>query len=237
MVDTTQKPYYCYNDAIDLLLKPIQSLADVRLLGFGRVFPNRERFMICYEKEWSIDFYNRKLYRYGLYEKPIHELVSAFNMWDHLPYSPPEIYIHTRKTFDIAHGLTIVQQHGDYCDNFVFASRPGNNQINNFYLNQKDLFTEFTKVFYETMVKEIVDLENHKIIMPNMINLNPNPISILSPRQRECALLLAAGDQTKEIARKLVVSPRTVEYHLDALREKFQVNNRIQLVYSLKNLL
>lgn len=238
MVDTTQKPYYIYNEAIDQLMKPIQSLATVRCLGFGRVFPNRERFMIVYEKEWSVDFYNRQLYRYGLYEKPLHELVSGFNMWDHLPYAPPEIYVHTRKTFKIAHGLTILQQHGDYCDSFVFATHPGHNQINNFYLNQKELFTAFIKNFYTQLAKPLVELENHKIIMPDMKSaMTSNPYAFFSPRQKECALLLTCGLSTKSIAQKLLLSPRTVEYHIDSLREKLQVKNRSELIYTISKIL
>ncbi len=236
MLDITQKPYHCYNEEIKQLSIGIQSQADVRFIGFSRVHPNRERFMICSEKDWNLDLYNRKLYRYGLYEKPIHELVSGFNMWDHLPYAPPEVYGHAR-SFGIAHGLTILQQHGDYCDSFVFATRPGNSLINNFYLNQKELLLDFIKDFYNQMAILIIDLENHKITMPNNPIKQSNPVLTLTVRQRECALLLAQGSKTKEIAKKLLLSPRTVESHIDTLREKFQVKNRPELIYAISKIL
>lgn len=231
MVDITQKPYFSYNQAIEQLMQPIQSQADVRFLGHARMFENRDRFQICSHKVWSVDFYTRELYRYGLYEKPIHELPSGFNMWDHLPYAPPEIYVHTRKTFGIAHGLTIVKNHGEYVDSFVFATTPGNNQINNFYLNQKERFESFVENFSCKLAKTLEDLKSHTFSIPSNIQFRANPISLLSPRQKECAILLTQGSKTKEIAQKLSLSPRTVEYHIDAVREKFQAKNRPELIY------
>lgn len=236
MVDITQKPYHSYNEAIEQLSTDIQSNADVRFIGYNRAFPNRERFMICTEKDWNIDFYTaRQLYRYGVYEKPIHELVSGFNMWDHLPYAPQEVYGHTR-SFGIDHGLTILQQHGDYCDSFIFATHPGNSLINNFYLNQKEILLDFINNFYTQMKVAITELDKHRIKLPDIVNMKSNPSLLLSPRQKECAMLLTQGSKTKDIAQRLMLSPRTVEYHIDALREKLSAKNRIQLIHSLRNL-
>jgi DNA-binding CsgD family transcriptional regulator len=238
MVDLTQKPYFCYDDAIKAISQPIRALADVRLIGYSRVFRNRERFLICTYKEWCVDFYTeRQLYRYGLYEQAPHELPSAYHMWDHMPYAPPEIYLHSRKTFNIAHGLTIIKQHGDYCDSFVFVTHPGNNQVNNFYLNQKELFESFIQDFYMKMAPTIGDLSSQRIIMPTDIQFVTNSILTLSPRQRDCALLLAEGSRTKEIAGKLHLSPRTIEGHINSLRAKFGAKNRLQLVGSLREVL
>lgn len=236
MVDITQKPYHSYNEAIEQLSIDIKSKGDVRFIGYNRAFPNRERFMICTEKDWNIDFYTvRQLYRYGVYEKPIHELVSGFNMWDHLPYAPQEVYGHTR-SFGIDHGLTILRQQGDYCDSFIFASQPGNSLINNFYLNQKELFLDFINHFYTQMKETIEELGKHRIKLPDIINVKPNPFPRLSSRQKECARLLTEGFSAKEIAQKLLLSPRTVECHIDALREKFNAKNRVQLIHSIKNI-
>ncbi len=238
MVDITQKPYFSYNDIIDTLSAPIQNYADVQLLWFGRHYENGERFVISRHRKFVLDYYTvKKLYEYGVFEKKtLQDLPIGYHMWDHLPYAPPEAYGYA-KEIGIAHGLTIIEKNDEYSDFFLFATRPENHQVNNFYLNQKELFSAFIHEFYRTMVDTLEDLSTHTFIVPCVSKLITPPIMTLSPRQRECAILLAAGDHTKDIARKLFVSPRTVEYHIDALREKFQVNNRIQLVHSLKNIL
>lgn len=52
----------------------------------------------------------------------------------------------------------------------------------------------------------------------------------LTERQREVAQLVAVGLSNKEIAEHLVIAVRTVEGHLDAIRERLDVRNRAQLV-------
>lgn len=238
MVDITNKPFFKYNKAIDQLMRPIQSQTDVRFVSFSRRLADQSRFLLCHDKNWGIDFFTvSKLYQHGVYEKNLRDLQSTFQMHDHMAYSPPEVYIHMKKKHNMAHGLTIIQQFGDYCDFLIFATDPQNNQINNFYLNQKELFVNFVNDFYKKMAKPLVELETHKFSVPSISAPNQNPIPTLSPRQKACALLLTGGSSTKEIAQKLLLSPRTVEYHIDALREKFHSRNRADLVYSLSKLI
>lgn len=236
MVDIAQKPYFQYNDAINSFLEPISQHVDIQFLGYARVFNHQKRFLICNNKEWWIDYYGNDLYQYSTYETKYNSLSSAFHMWDHLPYAPPEIYRYSRKKFNLAHGLSIIQQHGDYCDSFVFATEPGNDRINNFYLNEKNLFEAFIQKFYIKLVHELSDLSDQTFSLPDDIQIVTKSLMSLPPRQQECARLLVEGLSTKEIARILQLSPRTIDDHVDVLREKFSAKNRIQLIHFLNKL-
>lgn len=52
----------------------------------------------------------------------------------------------------------------------------------------------------------------------------------LTDREREVLLLAARGFSNKEIAKKLEISPKTVEVHLSALFEKLEVASRTEAV-------
>jgi two-component system, LuxR family, response regulator FixJ len=52
----------------------------------------------------------------------------------------------------------------------------------------------------------------------------------LTPREHEVATYLVAGDSNKAVARKLGISPRTVEIHRGRLMEKTQVRSLAELV-------
>lgn len=237
MVDITQKPYFQHNDTIHHLMKPIRAMADIDLIGYSRDFTNGEQFLICPLKEWGIDFFTiSKLYRYGLYNNT-RELSSTFDMWDHLPYAPPEIYQANKKKFGLAHGLTIIQQYGEYCDSFVFSTRPGNNQVNNFYLNHKELLIDFMKNFYVHLADTLMDLSRQTFRLPTNTKFASIPSLTLSPRQRDCAQLLIQGMSTKVIAQSLGLSPRTIETHISSLMEKLKAKNRAQLTYAISKLL
>lgn len=56
------------------------------------------------------------------------------------------------------------------------------------------------------------------------------PIAEMSLRERQVAKLLAEGNTTKEIARLLDLSPRTVEVHRARLMKKFSARNSLELI-------
>ena len=51
----------------------------------------------------------------------------------------------------------------------------------------------------------------------------------LTPREREIALLAAAGASSREIAGRLVISVRTVDNHLQSAYRKLGVSRRQEL--------
>lgn len=66
--------------------------------------------------------------------------------------------------------------------------------------------------------------------MSDLIPNQPSPAEEikLTRREVEVLTLLIQGDTTKEIARKLFVSKRTVDFHLNNIYEKLQVSSRLQ---------
>ncbi len=60
-------------------------------------------------------------------------------------------------------------------------------------------------------------------------------LSLLTPREREIAFLIAAGGSNKEIAKRLHVSEGTVKAHLTAIFRKLGISDRLQLGLFLVN--
>jgi two-component system response regulator NreC len=57
-----------------------------------------------------------------------------------------------------------------------------------------------------------------------------DPYEQLTERERDVLKLVAEGYTTQEIAKMLVISPKTVEGHKTSLMEKLDIHNRIDLV-------
>ena len=52
----------------------------------------------------------------------------------------------------------------------------------------------------------------------------------LTPRQCEVVKLIAEGGSNKSVARDLRIAPRTVEFHMERVREKFCLRHRYDVV-------
>ena len=59
---------------------------------------------------------------------------------------------------------------------------------------------------------------------------NPAVFQSLTERQTDCLYHLVRGLSIKEIARKLELSPRTVEHYLDSVKNKLNCNSRSELI-------
>ena len=59
--------------------------------------------------------------------------------------------------------------------------------------------------------------------------LDADPVEILTPRELEIALLVAAGYQTKEIAQRLRISFHTVRVHVGRIYAKLRLHKQTEL--------
>ncbi len=58
-----------------------------------------------------------------------------------------------------------------------------------------------------------------------------DPVSALTPRQREVLQLLVEGSSAKEIASSLAISARTVEYHKYEMMETLGIHTNAELIH------
>ena len=60
----------------------------------------------------------------------------------------------------------------------------------------------------------------------------PMPLPRMKPRPRDCVVLAGRGLSNKQIARELVLTPRTVDGYLTEARRLFDAHDRTELVAS-----
>lgn len=240
MVNITQYPYFSYDDLINPLLEPLKNQTPITLLAFKRCFPDLQQVIITYSPSnlRVSEIYSKEMYRYGYFSNDPKDFKSGFHMWDYLNLGISSNLSHfLRDEHSFAHGLTIIQQHGKYCDFFIFGSQPENSSINNFYLDKKEMLTKFIADFYENMDVIIEGLSRHKLSLPMDVIKHIRPTTRFSSRQLECGELLLKGMSSKQIARVLSISPRTVDEYIGILRKKSKAKNRAQLTYFLNQAL
>lgn len=63
-----------------------------------------------------------------------------------------------------------------------------------------------------------------------MIDWDLDDRPILSDRERDILVLIAGGLSAKEVALRCDISPRTVEHHIENIRNKLRARNRAHIV-------
>ena|SRR5690606_13452014 len=63
-----------------------------------------------------------------------------------------------------------------------------------------------------------------------MLTLEHDDRPVLSLREREVLVLIARGLSAKEVAQRTNLSPRTVEHHVENIRNKLRARNRAHIV-------
>ncbi len=67
----------------------------------------------------------------------------------------------------------------------------------------------------------------------SVVRPDRSPISGLTPRELQIAMLLTEGRTTREAASALFLSPKTVEYHLRNIYTKLDISSRAELAEQL----
>lgn len=146
------------------------------------------------------------------------------------------------------HGFSIINKQGDFIDAYYFSSPLPRDVAINYYLSQLPMLHKFITYFHNEASHLIETSNENRIILSdkmrpklwdcslkiesdkiNLLN-NIENINHLTKREMECAKYISQGYTIKEVARLLILSPRTVETHLERLKNKLNIRKKSELV-------
>lgn len=152
--------------------------------------------------------------------------------------------------FNIDNGIHFTYRESEYVEAISFAS---NMQVNavGYFLANMDLLEKFNQYFRKSASKLIEQAVKSKIIIPEIMrgyesiessfslnsddrkkflrSIGYNVMDNLSKREYGCLQYIARGMTSKESAKIMTISPRTVEVHINNIKEKLNCFRKSQL--------
>ncbi len=190
-----------------------------------------------------IDYMNQPENKKQLEDKPV--VYSAFDdaqvnqqqfwfLWEEtLPEFPVQL---AKEKFNIHHGITLMRREKNYYDMIGFAMPARISNPFGFYANILGALEGFIEQFEMHEKEHITMAEKHRIIVPtkhqdpNRFNLclkkgrveiqHADFESYLTLKELHCVRRLNQGMSSKAIAKRLHISPRTVETYLQRVKHR-----------------
>ncbi|WLD93103.1 response regulator transcription factor [Alkalihalobacillus sp. AL-G] len=81
----------------------------------------------------------------------------------------------------------------------------------------------------DELIESLIQVLKGKLIYPHIMNLQ-NSIEFLTPKEKEILAFIANGNTNLEISKQLLISKRTVEYHISTILHKLDAKTRVQAV-------
>jgi DNA-binding CsgD family transcriptional regulator len=243
---------------IEFICAPLKKLG---ICGFiyMRHFPDGTFIDLSNQIDWTL-FFISKYYAGAYVEDDIQDhmfLSDKISLWVCNEHN--KVWHDGIKHFGFGNGITITVKNKSYDELFCFYANKNNQSINEFYISNLDVLKKFCGYFREKTSGLIEEGYKSKLITPVAYkNFNKNSVEVmrtnvqsflneidseyakqyslainakLSCREISCIESMSQGLSAKETAKKLCISPRTVQTHIENARLKFNCNNLVKLVH------
>lgn len=239
------------------ICQPLQKLG---ISYFGHAFIDHQgSFAATNNNAAFFEHYLKNQYYYAdIHMAEDNTLNHQYIIWDDIQLSGESEKMDMEgMEFGVKHTFTIIEKETNGTHYFHFASDCESRIINQVYLTHLDLLKTFI-LYYKEQIKSCRKLSNAyniKFSLEENKSSYQVPAEILLPtedarveflreiekskgqssavftqRQFDCLAYLAKGMTMKMIAKKLQLSPKTVEHYLYAIRDKMNCDSRVDMI-------
>lgn len=242
-----------YVREIKAICQPLFDKLKINYFDYSRFYPDNTAFGLFTDPEYVSFFRNHETYKSG----PKQVLLPGKHLWQ--SYIDSDFLGEASNYFEHDHGLTIISEYPDYVEICNFATTPENKRILDLYLNGDDFIYRFIG-YFKNQADRII---RHCAQQPVIIMPEPAPdltdqfkvqdiitelslddhflveqfgsMQPLTKREAQCLSGLLKGKTNKAIAMDLELSPRTVDTHMDKIKNKLVCHSKSDIVRKIQN--
>ncbi|ASQ46195.1 helix-turn-helix transcriptional regulator [Legionella clemsonensis] len=248
---------YEYQSKFNQYINPLFTFTEVKFFQYVRYTKDSFWQGFCSDQKSFHHNIEQEYFVSHFAEDNFEEYQTGFFFLDSLPANEHEKKHITelRDEFNIGNLFLISQKEKDYCDFFILGTDPSLS-FNNFYLNNIEMLKKICFIIQNKVANDEVKKLLPKIKIPKSNNLR-NPfyeieeqdlLSVfhmsfldkyllsrcdkmkLTVREKDCLQHLLQRYNSKKSASLLNLSPRTIETHVENIKQKFLVKSKKEIL-------
>lgn len=223
-------------------------------LNYIRKYDDNTVLYLCSNAHWLSHYYKSAYPTIGAFEQDNALSQQKYVLWSGLNAND-KILQDSKNIIQVEHGITLIKKFNHGCEYFNLGNTDANPAVMNEYINNLEVLNKFVFYFHEKASSLIHATEQKRFLLPsehcrekievphrsqqlskkigaekkNTQNKSKN--IFLTARELHCVDWYLQGKTASEIAEILKISKRTVETHIENIKEKFQCRNLMQLGY------
>jgi DNA-binding CsgD family transcriptional regulator len=215
------------------------------ILNFIRLYSDGRVNYLCDNYAWMNHYLQAQFPSIGAFEQNTCFQQEKIILWHALADTDP-IVVTSRTQFNIRYGITLTQLTPSYCDFFNFGTAAIEATAQSELMQSIPIFEQFIPYFYEMCRTQFPKLDDEAFKLSDFRSDRPElppqnclhlgaefSYQYLTKQEISCAKALIRGLSYHDIALVLDISPRTVEKHVEHLKQKLQCANHCELGYRL----
>lgn len=240
------------------IVKPLKDIFDIKF-HCSRIYMDGLYFDLGHEIDFLKKSYTTDLMSKGtFFINELHNFDSVDNPTSLWPSTPTDPYLEWLYDCNMWQGFEIYERKKSYVQIWTFMAGRSKGNMGNFYFQNINMLKEFifyfkekgsflfdsidrkylpySEVYKNFFSDQVTKICSKKIEFKEKINIKKYHLSdkdkdyIISKREAQCLACLSSGKTSKESAKILDISPRTVEENLKNLKIKLECETTSNLI-------
>lgn len=248
-----------HSNRIREVTKPMRERFGVKYFTYHRIDLQGKYTVLVDRPDWAERYVSDKFYLNDPYLRHPDVYKTGFCFIDHHGSEEyKEMILRAGRDFDLEQNILFIEKSANYVEFFGFSGSRKLCSLDQVYLNYPWVLKSFANHFRKEMKSilcemdgeagSLIDLKGDDFlckapVYPSDFSLDSYLKEIgkgfeldmarsLSAREKQCVKLLADGKSAKETGDLLKLSPRTVEYYFENIKNKLSCSNK-QEIFSL----
>ena len=244
-LDLSKHIFINFATEINVIIAPLRQHFGLDCFNYFKTYHDGSQIRLSNTPEWLKHYLSQELYLHSIFESAPNKYNKSKLLWSNIK-SHKKIIVDAA-SFGILNGITLIEPVVDGCEFYFLGTSQNSQMVVDSYVNKLNLLDKFVLYFREQAKHLLNDLFKQRVLSLDRMTNELTPTSIhnkkldmhflanlaglnFTDKEMECITFLLSGYSAKIIGEQMKISNRTVEAHINNIKNKLDIRDKNQLI-------